>query len=552
MSPATVQVALDAGLTGSATITALEIVERVRATKVTLRDRDWKRPALDLQVSAEAANVAGAIHGEIYDPAGDYVEAAEGKRRAKNRLDALVAASTGARGQSTVPAMAAGHAFTMSDAFDASLDGEWVATRVEHAWSAAAGASEAYSNRFEAIPKRVHFRPLLRAPVPRIFGPQTAIVTGPAGQEIHADSHGRVKLKFPWDRHSAFDDKSSGWARVAQTEMTGSMAIPRVGWEVLVEFERGDPNRPVVVGRLFNGAYPPPYALPQHQTRSTLGTYTSPGGSGHNEIRIEDAAGSEHFHVHAQRDLVLAVANARDEQVGSSEMTSVKNDASEKVVKARALTVGGTLDVTVGGAQKLSVGSKRETTVKKDAAAKVIGDRQLDVTGSHTIATDSDGALSTGGDVEVTIAAGLEETAGGALRIAIGDDASWTVGGPWVESAKKGRRYAVGGKLSSTIGGAASTTSTADLSLVAGGNRSVTVGAAWTVTAGGDVVLSSGDALEITVGAALAFTGAETIALKVGGSKVTIGQGGIAIDAPKIKMTSDGPAVLAAAIVASK
>lgn len=550
MTPATIPVALDTGLTGGATITSLSIVERVRPTKVTLRDRDWKRPLLDLEASAEAANVKGGIAREVYDPSADYVEAAEGKQRAKNLLEALVAGSTGVRGESTVPAMAAGHAFTMAEAFDSALDGEWVVTRVEHAF--AADGSEPYSNRFVAVPKKVPFRPPLRTPRPRIVGPQTAIVTGPASQEIHTDAHGRVKLKFPWDRHAKFDDKSSGWARVAQVAMSGSMTVPRVGWEVLVEFEHGDPDRPVVVGRLFNGAYPPPYPLPQHKTRSTLGTYTSPGGSGHNEIRIEDAAGSEHFHLHAQRDFALSVANSRDEHVGSSQMTSVKHDARETVAKKRTLTIDGMNDVTIGGGQKLTVGSKRETVVKKDEHLTVAGDRALEVTGSHTIATEADGAISSGGDVDATIAAGLEESADGAYRFAVGDDASWTIGGTSVESAKKGRREAVGGKVTSTVAGAAAMTSSGDLTIAADGDRSVTVGAAWTLTAGGDVVLSSGDALEITVAAALALTGAEAITLKVGASKVTIGQGGIVIDAPKVKLTADGPAMLAAAVVASK
>ncbi len=544
----------DSGLLGMRAVTSISSRAKLRPGKITLRDLDWKRPSLGLEATVtDKATADGATKAELYDHPGGYEEPAEGKRRAENRMQALAASSKDVHGTSTVPELSAGHIFKLKKTWDDALDGEWLLTRVEHSWTAAArGAGGNYNNTFHAIPKSQPFRPMLHTPRPRIAGPQTAIVTGPSGQEIHTDSFGNVKLKFPWDRHSKFDDKSSAWARVAQAALTGSMTIPRVGWEVLVEFEHGDPDRPIVVGRLFNGTYVPPYALPGNKTRSTFQSFSSPGGSGHNELRIEDAAGTEHIHMHAQKDLTVVAANNRDTHITTSSMTVVKVDQTTTVKENCTVTVGGMCDVTVAGDQSLSVTGVRDKTVTKDEKITVIGDRSLTITGSHDITTDSFDSESSGGDVTVKVGGNLEEKAAHAIRIAVGSDASLTVGGACSEIAKTGRTATTGGKRTETVGGMLNVTSNQDLSLRVGGKKTSTIGAAWAATAKGDIQLSSSADIEIKVGAAMALTGTTSITLKVGSSKVTIGQGGVVIDSPKIKMTSSGPALQAAGLVGSK
>ncbi|MDL5602277.1 type VI secretion system tip protein TssI/VgrG, partial [Bacillus subtilis] len=148
-------------------------------------------------------------------------------------------------------------------------------------------------------------RPPLRHPKPRILGSQSAVVTGPQGQEIHCDEYGRVKVQFHWDRDGLADDKTSCWLRVSSAwagAQYGGIAIPRIGMEVLVTFLEGDPDQPLISGCLYHKENTVPYALPANKTRTTFKTLSSMGGGGFNELRIEDKKGQEQIFLHAQRD----------------------------------------------------------------------------------------------------------------------------------------------------------------------------------------------------------------------------------------------------------
>lgn len=549
-TPAELPYVIDTGLLATNAVIELSETDGLRPTKVSLRDRDWLKPDLDLTVAHEKA---GERPREHYEYPGDYLTSAHGTARAKARMGAFVAEVSGVRGTAIAPGLAAGRIFDLTGGPRADLDQSWIVTDAVHVWtSAGRSTGHAYTSSFRAVAKSESFRPPRTTPRPRIAGPQTAIVTGPSGQEIHTDAHGRVRLKFPWDRRAAFDEKASPWVRVAQLPMSGSMAIPRIGWEVLVEFEHGDPDRPVVVGRLYNATYLPPYALPGKKTVSTLMSFSSPDGAGHNEIRIDDAAGAEHIHLHAQRDLALTVARERSTHVTTSRMVTIKADEAITVKGNRTVTVNGLWEVIVAGNQSLAVEGARTKHVKKDEKTTVNGDRKLTVTGSRSIATEANATLSAGGKVAATVAGTLTESADEATNIAVGGDHSLTVGGVKSETAKKGKSDTAGGKRSETVGGALVSVSGKDATLLVGGKRSSSVGAAWTMTSAADVALSSGDALEMTIGAALTMTGAASISFKVGGSKVLIGQGGVVIESSKVKVASDGPASLLGALVGSK
>lgn len=538
-----------AGLLGTWRVQSITETEEIRPQKVTLRDLDFEKPDLDLETKEEAT-AAGAI--EFYDHPGGYKTAAAGQKRAKARLDGFIAHASGVEGVGIAPALSAGSTFTLDDAPRDCLSIEWLVTSVEHTYQGAADPSARWTTKFRAIPKSVPYRPLLSTPRPRIRGPQTAFVTGPSGQEIHTDQYGRVTLKFHWDRHSSFDEKSSAWARVAELAMSGSSMVPRVGWEVVVEFEHGDPDRPVVIGRVFNGMYVPPYPLPDRKTVSTLGSYVSPDGAGHNEIRIDDLAGSEHVHWHAQKDFELKVASDRKAHVTQSRMVTVKVDETITVKGNRTFEVKGLWDVTVAGNQSLTVEGERKKTVKKDERISIEGNRKLKVDGAQEISSQSDLTISAEGDVATTIARTLSESADGPTSIVVGDDLSLTVGGPKTETAKKGKLATIEGKQTLTVGGAMMNVSGKDLLLTVGGKRTSTVGAAWNLTSAADVQMSSGDAMEITVGAALTMAGAAGIVFKVGGSKVFVGGGGVTIESSKVTVAASGPLAVAAAAIASK
>lgn len=549
-APAKLPFVPDVGLLGKPVVATLTELGALRATKVTLRDLDWKKPELNLESSAAKS---GAGTREVYDHPGGYTTPADGTRRAKLRMESLVAGSTGVIGTATsAPGLFAGCTFELEKAPRDDLSQHYLVTEITHEWSSASGAVGTWNATFRALPKSVPYRPALSTPRPRIKGPQTAFVTGPSGQEIHTDEHSRVRLKFHWDRHATFDEKSSPWVRVGHLPMSGAVAIPRIGWEVLVEFEHGDPDRPVVVGRLYNATYLPPYALPAKKTVSTLMSYSSPDGAGHNELRIDDAAGAEHIHMHAQKDLLVEVTKDRKTHITTSRMVTIKADEAMTVKGNRSFTVKGLWDVTVAGNQTLSVEGARKKTVTKDERVTVGGDRKVTIAGSHSVATKAGSTLGVEGDMKSTVTGTLTETADEATSVLVGDDMSVSVKGALTETAKKGRTSTTDGKRSVTIGGAAIDVSGKDFSVLVGGKRVSQVGAAWTVTSGKDIEISSGAALELTVGAALTMTGATGVAFKVGGSKVLIGQGGVVIDTSKLKIASDGPAALLAAMVGSK
>jgi len=198
----------------------------------------------------------------------------------------------------------------------------------------AEGGGARYQNTFECIPATTPFRPMETTPKPRVFGPQTATVTGPKGEEIHTDVHGRIKVLFHWDRLSPQDDASSCWVRVAQMWSGpgwGTWFLPRIGMEVVVEYLDGNPDRPLVVGCVYNGRNGTPYPLPDEKTKSTIKSNSSLAGEGFNEIRFEDAKGAEEIFMHAQRDQNEVVLNNRTRLVKGNEWITIEGNNSVKI-----------------------------------------------------------------------------------------------------------------------------------------------------------------------------------------------------------------------------
>ncbi|NMO23711.1 type VI secretion system tip protein TssI/VgrG, partial [Pyxidicoccus fallax] len=201
---------------------------------------------------------------------------------------------------------------------DGTFAGEYVITEVVHSGvqpdvsSGSESLQGLYRNQFQLLPKAVPFRPRRQTPQPQIAGPQTAVVVGPSGEEIHTDAHGRIKVQFHWDREGKNDEKSSCWVRVGQPwggPAWGDVWLPRIGQEVVVRFLEGDPDRPLVAGAVYNGANAVPYPLPDEKTKSTRKSASSLGSNGFNEVRIEDATGEEEVFTHAQKDEDLLTEN---------------------------------------------------------------------------------------------------------------------------------------------------------------------------------------------------------------------------------------------------
>jgi type VI secretion system secreted protein VgrG len=360
----------------------LEAVEEMCSGKVTLRDYNFEKPSLSLEKSA-----AGSRHGdlEVFDYPGGYVAPGEGGRYAKLRLEERQAPATTIEGETSVVRFAAGHAFTLDDHPIAELNAEYVITSVLHEGSqpvgaeAGAGSGPAYSARFTAIPRKVPYRPVRLTKKPTIHV-QTAIVVGPSGEEIYTDKHGRVKVQFHWDRLGKSDENSSTWLRVSNAWAGtgwGAIYIPRVGQEVVVDFLDGDPDRPLVVGRVYHGTNVPPYALPDNKTRSTLKSMSSPSGDAGNELRFEDKKDSEEVFLHAQKDLVVAVENDRKETIG--------NDDTRDITNNRTTTIGKEESLTVSGGSKWEITKDHELTVGGSIKIKADTDWEEAITGKKTI-----------------------------------------------------------------------------------------------------------------------------------------------------------------------
>lgn len=538
----------DTGLVSHEAIGRISEVERVRPAKVTLRDHDFKRPKLDLEAMAEATAPLGREH---YDYPGRYVEPSEGKRRAGLRLEAMTADATGATGSSTASSLTPGHTFTLSGAIDPALDQEWVVRDLESTWEDVAGGSSVLKNRFHLLPKSVPFRPAVRTPRAIVPGPQVAKVTGPPGEDIHCDEFGRIKVLFPWDRRNGNDDKSSCWVRVTQLHTSGSVAIPRIGWEVLVDFEDGDPDKPIVLGRVYNGRYGPPYPLPGGKTISSLQSLSSPGGGGQNEIRMDDGGGAESVHMRAQKDMNLVTANNKTQKVTSSESLNVGANHALDVGAAQKVTIGASSQIDVGAAQTWAVGASRTKTISAAEKISVKGSRSLTIGGSHTTMTPMSVSTGTKGSLSETVGGSCIEAAALGVSMACAGAVSINVGAAKIEAVASGKTDLTIGARASTVGGAFISCSGADVGFAVGGAKATTVGGLWGAAAGGDVEFSSGASLNITVGGAVAFNAAK-IVFKVGGSNVTIASGGVVITTSEIKLTATGPQPELAPLVEDK
>jgi type VI secretion system secreted protein VgrG len=355
---------------------------RTATGKITLRDYDFQRPDLDLTVTATADRDADL---EVYDYPGRYTEPKDGTRLAQVRLESLQAERVTLELESGCPRLVAGRWLSLVETPN-ELDGEYFITGAVHELRMGV-----YRVHATVIPRKVKYRTPQRTPPPIIDGPQTAVIVAPAGapvEEIHTDKHGRCKVQFHWDRYGKGDDRASCWMRVAQPQASGSMILPRVGWEVIVEFLEGNPDRPMVAGRVYNGVFMPPYALPEGKSRTALGTSSSPGGRGSNEIRMEDKAGSEEVKIGSQKNTTLATGSNKSTSVGADETKNVKVDSTTAIGADQIIKVTDGYKNTVSAAQSVSVGGNRTVAVDAvygltsgGASATSVGGGQLEMDG---------------------------------------------------------------------------------------------------------------------------------------------------------------------------
>ncbi len=341
----------------------------IQPTRHAMRDYDFEKPRADLGVMAEAARPPGHDHAdlfEIFDYPGEYRERAAGEVLARARIEELRQPYEWFRGEGNAAGLAPGGLFKLREHPRADQNQDYLVigadyTIQESDYESGAPGGELFSLSLRAIPAAQEFRPLCLTPKPVVQGPQTAVVVGPKGDEIHTDPYGRIKVQFHWDRYGQGDPNSSCWVRVAQPwagQQWGMIAIPRIGQEVVVEFLEGDPDRPLITGSVYNAMQMPPYALPEHMPRSGIKSRSSQGGSGanFNEIRFEDRKGAEELYFHAERDQTQYIKHDRVEWIGHQAHLSVENDRFEQCGGDQHLKVTGDQNVELGGSHSLQVG----------------------------------------------------------------------------------------------------------------------------------------------------------------------------------------------------
>lgn len=351
---------------------------RVREGSALIRGYDYENPGFvpvqeaSVGEGEPAASDLAALR--VYDHDRVLEDKTVGSHVAQLRLEELRVGAHVGRGEGSSSRMLPGALFDLTDHPLTGNDARYVVREVHHRGHeprhGASTDADSYSNRFRFAPASVALRPK-RQSRKLLQVTETALVVGPAGEEIHTDEHGRIKIQFHWDLEGKQDEKSSCWVRVMQSwagPSWGSQFIPRVGMEAVVSFTGGDPDRPIVLGCVYNGSTPTPYKLPADKTRSGIKTRSSPGGGGFNEISMEDAAGAEEIYVHAQRDFnqvverhhTRTVLGQESIEVKESKLLEVAHDNVRVIRGSEIVVVEKNFVLNVAGSQLIQVGRPPE------------------------------------------------------------------------------------------------------------------------------------------------------------------------------------------------
>jgi type VI secretion system secreted protein VgrG len=384
---------------------------QIQSSKYVLNDFDFEKASASTSGGLVAtANIAagfGQAPYEMFDYPGNYAVAADGNALARARIESLhgqceqIDARTDARG------LFPGGLFTLADHPRDDQNRPYLVTSLsvnvsgnDYTSGAGAGGLDVQCS-LTAVGKEFAYRPLPVIARPVVYGPQTAMVVGKAGEEIWTDKYGRIKVQFHWDRVGKEDENSSCWVRVAQGwagKGWGAMTVPRIGMEVIVSFLEGDPDRPLVTGCVYNSDAMPPYALPAEQTKSTFKTNSSKGGEGFNELRFEDKKGSEEVFMHAERDFNRVVKNNDTLKVGFE--TADKGD--------QAIDIKNDQTVTIGNDQSVTITHDQLETVDNNQTVKVKVDQKLDVGGDQAVAIDGKQAVKVGTTIVIEAGTSIE------------------------------------------------------------------------------------------------------------------------------------------------
>ena len=429
------------GLDDPEVINNWHVGQEVRTGKYSVTDYNFTTPSTSLLANdPTVVNLAASQPLELFDYPGLHTTKDQGDTVAKVRMQEEEAGYMVVSGAGDCRGLMSGYSFELKNHYRGDQNANYVVTEVRHFASAGqsyttAGTQggETYSNNLTCIPASITYRPARITPKPFVQGPQPALVVGKSGEEIWVDKYGRVIVQFYWDRLGQKNENSSCWIRTSQPWAGGNwgaMWIPRIGQEVLVSFLEGDPDRPVITGRVYNADQMPPYTLPDYQTRSTFMSRSSKGGgaSNYNELRFEDLKGKEQIFMNAEKDMDLRVENDSREFIGANRHLIVTANQQEQIQADKHLHVqgnhfekiDGNMSLNVGGNQMESVTGNLSLAVTGNQSESVTGNVSLAVTGkkdetsmAYALKTDTTIHLNAGAMAVIEAAAGLTLKVGG-------------------------------------------------------------------------------------------------------------------------------------------
>jgi type VI secretion system secreted protein VgrG len=372
------------------------VLQTAQTGVYTLRDFDYTKPKKNLEVRSSNPCDHALSDREIYDYPGEYLEAKDGETYSRIRLEELQSQYHRIEGAGDVGGFSSGGLFALTNypREDQNINYLLVSSRIEltsNEYESGGPSGESVCRcQFSAIDEKQPFRSLRLTPKPLVQGPQTAIVVGKSGEEIWTDKHGRVKVQFHWDREGKKDENSSCWIRVSQGwagSNWGAVTIPRIGQEVIVDFIEGDPDQPIITGRVYNGDNRHPYELPKNATQSGIKTRSSKGGNPNNcnEIKFEDKKGEELIYIQAEKD--------REALVKNDSLETVKKNRKEKVGENFTVTVDDTYDLE--GKEKIHIMSgSGSITMTKDGKIKISGTDVTLTAGGGKVNIDAGGIIT--------------------------------------------------------------------------------------------------------------------------------------------------------------
>ncbi len=470
--------------------------------KIARTDFDFKNPSTNLMTQEQTVlELAEMAKYEHYDYPGNYLNKGQGQPLARVRMEAEEAGYDMVHSTSFCTSFTTGGKFAVGKHRSKPEEGQsYVITSVIHearepmAYETGSSVEFSYRNEFRCIPSKITFRPVRVTRKPVIQGVQTAIVVGPQGEEIYTDEFGRVKVQFHWDREGKNDEKSSCWVRVSQIHAGkgfGGIDIPRIQEEVVVSFLEGDPDRPLITGRVYHALNMPPFGLPDKKVVSGLKSKTYKG-DGYNELVMDDSPGNELIRVHGQYDMDSTIEHDLREHVLNNRSRDVTVDETIQIGNNKTVSVGANHTETIGANMTISVGANLSETVGI-TYTETVGAAMILTVGAYM-------AQSIGAAFTLTVGAIMSTTVGASQSLTVGSNQKTQVGGK--------RGILVGGKFTEKVGGDVSEQYGAKHTEKVSGKYLLKSGATITMEAANKIVLKTGSSsIEMTSGGDIKIKG---------------------------------------------